>query len=409
MGARGWTTRLDPSRTTLLMGGLIAAGTLLRLYLAASAAPVPFDLHSQDLAAQALRGQHLHFYSAVNAGGHGAPPRWPYPPGYLPWLLLSSPISQATGLGLHFLYRLPAIAADGAIAWIVQGALARRGARPGTRLAAVALVAFGPCFVATSAWHGQIDSLAILPALAATLIWQGHRTEQRALLSGALIGIGAALKTIPIVMVFALVPTARRWSEAVRLAGFAIAVPLLALLPFLVADFHGATGVLRYHGEIGLGGLSLPVQPDLAPRWFGFAGPRPSAISIALADHGAVLTAAGVLLTSVFAWRRRLPAVSAAVLIWLAVYAFGTTFFLQYIVWGLPFFLLAGFIREVAVLQLVLLGPVLLRYLGPSSEWQVWAFYVGPMLLLWAVLVIAYAVMMRRAGRDAARLQPSFS
>jgi hypothetical protein len=71
---------------------------------------------------------------------------------------------------------------------------------------------------------------------------------------------------------------------------------------------------------------------------------------------------------------------------WLAVYAFGVTFFMQYMVWGLPFMLMAGFVWPVLALELLLLAPVLVIYRGVSHAWTANLFYVAPMLLLWAVL-----------------------
>lgn len=64
-----------------------------------------------------------------------------------------------------------------------------------------------------------------------------------------------------------------------------------------------------------------------------------------------------------------------AVLLWLAVYAFGVNFFFQYLVWGLPFFVMAGYIRSTLVVQLLVLPPTLLFYLRPWHEVGVAAVY----------------------------------
>src|SRR5438270_444755 len=81
-----------------------------------------------------------------------------------------------------------------------------------------------------------LATLAILPAATAVLLWSRPRTPARAVVCGSLIGIGAALKTVPGFMVLALLATARSTLERAVLVATTVAVPSLALLPFLLAD-----------------------------------------------------------------------------------------------------------------------------------------------------------------------------
>src|SRR5207302_10782054 len=105
------------------------------------------------------------------------------------------------------------IAADAAIAWLVQAGLGRAGASDRTRLSACALVALGPAFALISGMHGQIDSVAILPAVLALVVWE-RGGSRRALAAGLLIGRAASIKTAPGLMVLALLPSVRSRREA---------------------------------------------------------------------------------------------------------------------------------------------------------------------------------------------------
>jgi hypothetical protein len=48
------------------------------------------------------------------------PLRWPYPPTYLLWAVPANELAGVTGIPLHALIHLPAIAADAGIAWLVH-------------------------------------------------------------------------------------------------------------------------------------------------------------------------------------------------------------------------------------------------------------------------------------------------
>jgi len=141
--------------------------------------------------------------------------RWPYPPLFLPWILsypagsrtppaCPSPASSRSRRSS----RTPASRSSSTR--ICAGA-ARASA---FCLISAALIALGPPFVVISGYHGQIDSLAILPAVAALIVWE-TAPDRRALIAGLLIGVGAATKTVPGLMLLALLPhrarTAARW------------------------------------------------------------------------------------------------------------------------------------------------------------------------------------------------------
>jgi Glycosyltransferase family 87 len=367
-----------------VLWGLIAAGVAGRLVLAFATRGLEYDIDSFEIVRRALADHGRHVYSVVDTPGSF---RWPYPPGYFPWIEVSDWVAGWSGLRYIDLIQLPTIAADAAIAWVVQWYLGWRGRSERERLFAVALVMLGPAFWLISGYHGQIDSVAILPAVVALVLWE-RDVGRRALVCGLLIGLAGSIKTVPLVMVVALLPTARSWREAALLVGAAAFVPWVALLPFSLADSAGTGRLGDYAGVPGAGGLSLVLQPDLARFWL--TGPvGANGITQWIADHQKLWNGAVIAAVALWAWRRRPAPTVAATVLWLAFFAFGTGFFFQYLVWGLPFFIMAGYLRWSLILQLAIVVPAAIFYTGPYiGDGVVWV-YVGFMLAIWAGWVVA--------------------
>jgi hypothetical protein len=383
---------------TALLWSLLAAGLAVRVLFMATANGNRFDLGSLQLVAHTLVHHPSQVYAVANLPGQT--PHWPYLPGYLPIVLLLKGLSGASGIAFRHLIRLPVVLSDLAIAWVVQDFVRARGNSEGAALGAAALVALGPSFIAISAVHGQIDAAAILPAVIALSVWERAQPAHRAWIAGLLIGTGAAIKLVPGLMVLALAPSARSRRELATLVGATLVVPLLSTLPMVAAAGTGWIGtILHYHGGSGLGGLSLVAQPDLPLNWFHVGSDPLTGLSAWLIRHGGVIAVAAIFAAAAFLGHRRTPAPLAAVVIWLTVYAFGVAFFMQYMVWGLPFLLMAGFRREVLALQLVLFAPVLVIYHGVHAAWAAWVFYVVPMLVVWAALTAGLAVLCVRLAR----------
>lgn len=378
-------------RGTRALVALLGAGAVLRLVLAFATEGAAFDIESFRIVRDALGDDPLGVYEAVNQGFA----RWPYPPGFFLWIRVSDGLAGVTGLPFHGLIQLPAIAADVTLAWLVQAMLGRRGASEGTRLAAAALVALGPSFAMTSGYHGQIDSLAILAAVAALAVWE-RDGPRRALLAGLLIGAGATVKTIPLVMVLALLPSVRSRREAAVLVAVPAAMLLVALAPFLAADPEGTVTSLDNRGFPGLGGISLIVQPELARAAIeGIPADGWTRVTEFLMDRGGVIVAAMLAALGAFLLRHRPEPLRAAVFLWLGLYALGLNFALQYAVWGLPFLLLQRRLGTVAALQLLLLPAALLFYLAPWDGRGWWIAYCVLMTAAWAAFVALFV----REGR----------
>lgn len=382
-----------------LLWAVIGAGLAVRLVVAFTTYGVAFDIDSYSLVRGGLATDPLHVYGDFD--------RWPYPPGYFVWIRLASWTEGVTGLAFHDLVQVPPILADLALAPIVAHVLGKRGAGEGTRIAAAALVALGPAFVVISGYHGQIDSLAILPAVLGVLLWSGSDHPRRAVAAGLLIGVGAAVKTVPLVAVLALLPSMRSRREGLVLIASAGALPVLAFLPFALADPDGVGLAVSYRGVPGVGGISLLAQPELARVWMNEASVAPSWLTTALLDYGGAITAIALLAVAAFLLRFRPSPIEGAALVYLALWAFGINFFLQYVIWGLPFLLMAGYVRAVALAQVLMLPAIVLVYLRPwESVGAAWV-YAFTAIGLWLASVIGFVLLARRiAHRGALTASP---
>jgi hypothetical protein len=374
---------------------IIAAGLAIRLVLAFA-----FDgtNHTPIEAAVAGNVRSWDWRGAYESGVFS----WVYPPLFLPWLAAASWLSDVSGLTFHGLANLGPILADLGLALAVYVYLGRRGAGERGRLIGAALVMLGPSFIAVSGYQGQIDSVAILPAVLGLMVWEHRATARRGIDSGLLVGIGASVKTVPLLLVPALLGSARSWREGAKLAVAAITVPTLTLVPLWLAgvDLHQ---VIEYAGVRGWGGLSLVVDPGVGWHWMSVLGTPspPHGIALALKDGARWITLLALTVYAGFVARYRPAAIDAAVLLWLTVYVFSPNFFLNYLVWGLPFFIMAGYLTEVAVLQLVLIAPTVAYYVrisppSPPATTTLALGYVPFMIALWVFWVVATFTLARR-------------
>lgn len=373
------------------LAATIAAGIVIRVILAVTTSGLPYDVNSFELVRAALASRPLHLYSTVNPAGNF---HWPYPPGFLPFVLGAVGLADVFGSGFSHFVRAPAILADAALAWLVWRGLEGHASEH-RRLFAAGLVALGPVFVTISGYAAQIDAVSILPAVVALLVWE-RAGSGRGAVAGLLIGLAASTKTVPLLMLLALAPSARSWREALTLGACAVAVLLLTLVPFLMADSSGVLGLRHYAGAPGMGGLSLVLQPNLANMWLTHPVTLSRLTEWLFIKHSWVANGLAVVGFAAFALRFRPQPRQAAALLWLLVLAFGSGFFFQYLIWVLPFLLLAGYVRAVALLQAAITVPMLVFYVTAWRSEAIVYVYVVLMLAVWAGWVLGSASIGRR-------------
>lgn len=377
-----------------LLWAMLALGAVGRVAVAFATLGVGPDIDAYVRVWAALQERPLELYALTTDEF----PRWPYPSGFALWIAVSGWLNDLTGLRFDGLVQLAPIAADLALAWMVQAFLGQRGASERTRLVAAALVVFGPSFFFISGYHGQIDALAILPPLLALWYWDRAGPERNTVVAGVLIGIGGAIKFPALIFLLALLPTARSIRAGAVLLTSAAGVVLLTLAPFLLANFDATSEAIRAHkGLPGFGGISLLLQPDLAGAWLGTKpGTEMSSLSEELWDRAGVIAGSVAIAIGALATKWRLAPVSAATLLFLGVYAFGVNFAFQYLVAGLAVFLLAGHLRAVAGLQAAVLIPTVLLYVRERRDLPLHDVYTPIMLAVWVAFVVAFVLTLVR-------------
>jgi hypothetical protein len=332
-------------------------------------------------------------------GIYEGPIPWAYPPLFVGWLAGASWLSDVSGLSFHGLAKLGPVLADVGLTLAVYVYLGWRGAIARWRLAGAALVMLGPSFIATSAYHGQIDAVAILPAVIGLMLWERRPSPRRGIEAGLLIGLGTAVKTVPLLMLLPLAVSARSWRERALLVASALVIPGLVLVPFWAAgiDLHRVTG---YTGVPGWGGLSLVLHPALGWHLMtpGGAIQHVTGFSAGLQEASRWITAATLVAYTAFIVRFRPALIDAAVLLWLAIFAFSPNFFSNYLVWALPFFIMAGYLVETAALQVFIVVPTVAYYLDrwPPLTAGMGVAYVPFMFGLWLMLFGATVALAAR-------------
>jgi hypothetical protein len=218
---------------------------------------------------------------------------------------------------------------------------------------------------------------------------------------------------VPLLLLLPLLASARSWREASELACGAIAVLALTLGP-LWASGIDLSHVVQYTGVPGWGGLSLVIDPTLGWHWLTMTGQPPesahSDLSLTLQGNARWITAVALGAYTAFAFRYRPATIDAIALLWLVVYAFSPDFFLNYLVWGLPFFIMAGFLVEVGALQVLLIVPTLAYYIALWPERSILSglLYVPALIALWAFWVIATLAVARRIANRRERQASGF-
>ena len=191
--------------------------------------------------------------------------------------------------------------------------------------------AANPVAILVTAWHGQVEPIALALGLGALL---AARTS-RSTLAGALVGLAVSVKTWPVLFAAGVLRDA---TKRVRLVAAAAAVPLLVFFTmplFVRANLWQDLRILAgYRSLVGAWGWTAMVRrfssdPN-STDVLGFTG--------ALVDReariGTVITVLAIA-TAIWFWRRRSGPVliQAALLTFLAV---TPGFGVQYLMWPVP-------------------------------------------------------------------------
>ncbi len=314
----------------LLLAGVVRLLPALWLPVGAG-----YDIDSFHMVTDALLGGREVY--AASLGRH------PYLPFQMYIMGAMAMLSAATGLPFVVAIKLPAILADVAIAGLIYRLVAvRRGHEWAAYLAL--LYALNPVSLLVSAYHGQFEAVTLLLLVVAWALWE----RRQAGASATTLGLAILNKTWPIILLPVFFIRLDNWRARSRYALIALGIPALVVVAYLLAynaDPMTMLGrALTHRGVAGYWGPSAVLFPWAAAR------PALQPLADALLALRNPLLFVAVLLA--LAWTQRQPALDALLTLQLAVFAVTVGFGIQWLVWPVPFALLAGQSRWLRVYSL---------------------------------------------------------
>lgn len=310
----------------LTLPGILALALLVRL-LPALWLPVGagYDIESYRLVTDALLSGREVYTSVL--GRHPYLPLQMYVMGGMAYL------AQQSGVPYVVMIKLPAVAADVALTWLLFRTVVE-GNRREIALYVALLYALNPVSILVTAYHGQFEAITLF--LLVLAVWFWHVREQYRL-SGTALGFAILNKTWPVVLLPVFLLRLRGWRARIIYALLALGIPVLFSVAYLVVFDAGPLPMLRralthrgVPGYWGPGAILTPMAEDLAwlqPVVDGLFGMRNWLLLAAIA----------------FAlWRtRRQTVIDASLTLLLCMFAVTVGFGIQWLVWIVPFGLLA--------------------------------------------------------------------
>lgn len=300
-----------------------------------------YDIESFRLVGEALlTGQDV--YASATSGRH------PYLPLQMYWIGAALWAAQHTAVPFVLWIKLPAVLADVAITAVLFRT-AQRWGRMGETAVLLALVyALNPLPLLISAYHGQFDALTVLLLL---LAWYAWHFGRRLGWSAVALALAVLSKTWPIVFLPIVLLRLPDWRRRLGFTGVVLAIPLLSVAVYLLLFTADAQPMLRrvltHTGVAGFWGHSALLAAG------GTATAVPYAALLAVRRWLLLLAGAlGLWLT------RRQSALDALLTLVLLELVVTVGIGIQWLVWPLPFAVLAGevtWLRRYSLACLVLL------------------------------------------------------
>lgn len=309
--------------------GVLLVALLVRLvpmlWLPVGAA---YDIESFRLVAEALlAGEDVYTSAAVG--------RHPYLPFQMYLIGLALYGARLTALPFVVLVKVPAVLADVAITALVYRTSRRWGTTKPVATRWALLYALNPISILVSAYHGQFDAIPILLLLLAWYYWHFGR---RTLFSAVALGLAVLSKTWPIVLLSVVLLRLHEHRRRLTYAAVTLVIPTLFTLAYVLAlqtdPIPMLQRALTHTGPSGYWGVSALLA---------VAGKYHHAFQTLFEELVSVrrwlLLAAGLFAL----WRtRRQSTLSALTTIILTVFAVSVGMGLQWLLWVVPFALLAG-------------------------------------------------------------------
>lgn len=328
-----------------------------------------YDIESFRLVTDALlSGQEV--YTSV-LGRH------PYLPFQMYIMGGMAALAQATGLPYVVAIKLPAVLADIALTALIFQAIMIASSRKDLAAYLALLYALNPVSLLVTAYHGQFEAVTLFLLALAWYLWEfGHRIRS----SGASLGLAILNKTWPIVFLpVVLMRLRERRSQLVYLI-LAVGIPVVAVVAYLLLFNADPMPMLRralthrgVAGYWGPGAILFPAAEQLPSL-------QPTVNFLMLIRNWLLL--GGVIFALWFT--RSQSALEALLTTLLAMFVLTVGFGIQWLVWLIPFGLLAVEDRWVKIYTLAaafmlvihLYGLHLYPWLGewlskPTANWLI--------------------------------------
>jgi hypothetical protein len=263
---------------------------------------------------------------------------FPYTPVSLFYPALCLGLSALLDVPFHIVVKLFAIGADVGIVLMLY-ALGAKLLPAATALSAALAYALNPASILVSAFHGNAMSFVVLLMLAASMLFMLD-PARHLVSSGLLLSLAVGWRSFPILLLPFFLAAIRSTADKVRFAACVVVPVVLATIPFmLVSPSALLSEVLRYsgwgihHGPLGVvRALYLSaigqVTWEHPPEWLAWMS---ASKALFLVVYGVAVWRAG-----------RLGLLNGTVVTFFAFYLVYAGVASQYLIWVMPFLLLAG-------------------------------------------------------------------
>ena len=315
---------------TLVLWLLFASGLALRLAMAHTGYGSTDVKRWLFFSALIEKGAYRDLYFNEN-------PLWNHPAPVILFLELVRWLSRGLELPFHVALKLlPALADAGTIVLVGILGAHRFGARNANLLAAS--YAFSPAAVLVSGFHGNTDAVMTF-FLLSSVAWFGRSRGLSALFFGAAL----STKYTPLLLVPLFLFQSRDLKEALKFLVIALSPVVLLSIPFVHSfPLRAAANIASYGSIPGAWGL-WHIRDAAEMGWLGAFGKTAMMRCVdGLIAWSKPLIVAGVVLLSAVGRRLHIGLVDGVALAMGTFFAFTPGFGVQYVVWLLPFILLAS-------------------------------------------------------------------
>jgi hypothetical protein len=287
-----------------------------------------FDVESFRLVAEALlAGEDVYTSAAVG--------RHPYLPLYMYAVGLSLLLSQSTFIPFVVWVKFLPVAGDVVITGVVFVSAKKLGKSPEKAAFMALLYALNPISILVSAYHAQFDSIPLLLLL---LSWYYGHFDQKPVVSGLFLGFAVLVKTWPIVFLPVVLLRMQDWKARVFYVLLTIGIPVVFTVMYIFLFSADPSPMLKraltHTGNPGYWGPGsiLAVVSHVDDRFV-------SAYTGLISINKWLIISMG--LVSLWVTRKN-TALSALLTIILCVFMVSIGMGMQWLLWVVPFALLAG-------------------------------------------------------------------